>query len=355
MLRYDAQVQPILDLVSAALAQVEEAGREISRYGDSLETDPERLQTVEERIVQLKQICRKYGPTLQDAIAHYQIIDTELSELTAHDQSLAALEQISQQQAETLQQASARLTLLRKTAAQTLQSRLIEELKPLAMEKVQFQVEITPCPPAITGADRITFLFSPNPGEPLQPLTEIASGGEMSRFLLALKTCFVGADVVGTLVFDEIDVGVSGRVTQAIAQKLHQLSQHHQVLCVTHQAIVAAMADQHFRVNKQVTDTFVQSDVKATTLNGKGNTLNNPDSSANPRTVVRVTSLDQHQRRDELAQLAGGQSDQKTIAFADSLLAQAASSRQNQTPAASTQSKGAKRTRLQSKRKSSQS
>jgi DNA repair protein RecN (Recombination protein N) len=354
MLRYDAQVQPILELVSAALAQVEEAGREISSYGDGLETDPERLQTVEERIGQLKQVCRKYGPTLNEAIAHYQAIETELTELTSHDQSLAALEQISQQQAETLQQASAQLTILRKTAAHTLQSQLIDELKPLAMEKVQFQVEMTPCLPTATGADRITFLFSPNPGEPLQPLTEIASGGEMSRFLLALKTCFVGADVVGTLVFDEIDVGVSGRVTQAIAQKLHQLSQHHQVLCVTHQAIVAAMADQHFRVNKQVTDALIPSDVNATTLNGHGNTLADPDP-ANLRTIVRVTPLDQHQRRDELAQLAGGQSDQKTIAFADSLLAQAASSRQNPPTAASTQSKGTKRTRLPSKRKSAKS
>ena len=98
----------------------------------------------------------------------------------------------------------------------------------------------------------VEFLFSPNPGEPLQPLTETASGGEMSRFLLAFKACFSKVDPIGTLIFDEIDVGVSGRVAQTIAEKLYQLSQSRQVLCVTHQPLVAAMADAHFHVDKQV-------------------------------------------------------------------------------------------------------
>jgi DNA repair protein RecN (Recombination protein N) len=311
MLHYDPQVQGMLDLVSAALAQVEEAGRQVSTYADTLETDPQRLQEVEERIIELKQICRKYGPTLTDAIAHYQRSQAELTELNQSEQSLAALEQTYQACKSQLIQVCATLTELRQTAAQTLQERLIQELKPLAMDKVQFQVEIAPSPPTLTGADRITFLFSPNPGEPVQPLAAVASGGEMSRFLLALKTCFAGVDPVGTMVFDEIDVGVSGRVTQAIAQKLHQLSQHHQVLCVTHQPIVAAMADQHFRVLKQVTEA---ADEAAT---------------APVRTIVQVTALDEQQRREELAQLAGGQSAQETLSFADSLIAQAANLRQH--------------------------
>jgi len=171
-------------------------------------------------------------------------------------------------------------------------------------------VEIAAISPTATGADKITFMFSPNPGEPLQPLIAIASGGEMSRFLLALKACFCQVDAAETMVFDEIDVGVSGRVAQAIAEKLHQLSQNNQVLCVTHQPLIAAMADRHFRVDKQ---TITQS------------------SNTEQRTVVRVTNLKHlSHRREELAQLAGGKSATDAIAFAESLLLQAANHRRQE-------------------------
>jgi DNA repair protein RecN (Recombination protein N) len=362
MVEYDPQLQPILDLVSNALAQVEQAGREINLYGESIEADPQRLQEVQERIVELKQVCRKYGPSLADAIALHQRLQAELEELTGGGQSLEELEQAYQQRQAELIQVCAKLTQLRQATAVELEERLVAELKPLAMEKVKFQVNLTPCPPSALGADQITFLFSPNPGEPLQPLTEIASGGEMSRFLLALQASFTQTDPVGTLVFDEIDVGVSGRVVQAIAEKLHQLSQRHQVLCVTHQPIVAAMADHHLRVSKEVigngqgtgkegrgeekgrgdTGTRRRGETQnsklgsadlpeAKTQNSKLSSHLTPDTThhtPNVRTVVRVVPLDNDQRREELAQLAGGQSDQEAIAFAESLLAQAANLRQ---------------------------
>ena len=214
-----------------------------------------------------------------------------------------------------LTEACSKLTQQRRQAGLQLEAELIKELKPLAMEKVQFQVEIVPTSPTPAGADKIGFLFSPNPGEPLQPLTETASGGEMSRFLLALKTCFSQIDAPGTMVFDEIDVGVSGRVAQSIADKLHQISDKQQVLCVTHQPLVAAMADRHFRVSKQVLNEI------------KGKNENNGH--GEERTVVRVVALDNlTQRRDELAQLAGGKSAIDAIAFADSLLNQAQNHRQ---------------------------
>jgi DNA repair protein RecN (Recombination protein N) len=336
MLRYDLQLQPMVDLVTAALEQVEEAGKMVNAYGAALETDPDRLQEVEDRIIQLKQICRKYGPTLADAIAHSQRVQQELEELSGSGQSLEVLEKCYLERQLELTQVCAHLTELRQKTAHTLDALLISELKPLAMDKVQFQVGIVPCPPTATGADRISFLFSPNPGEPLQPLTEIASGGEMSRFLLALKACFSQVDSVGTMVFDEIDVGVSGRVAQAIAEKLYQLSRRHQVLCVTHQPIVAAMADHHFRVGKEIIDSgdaipakkgrsAKQSENGKTDENNRnGAKLGTAD---DVRTVVRVRPLDEHQRREELAQLAGGKSDQDAIAFADSLLAQAAVAR----------------------------
>ena len=309
MVEYDSQMQTLLDMVRDAQATVVEVARQINAYGESLEADPQRLEEVEERIRELKQICRKYGPTLAEAIAYYQRIQAELAELNDSEQSIEA-ECLAK-----LTQACQKLTQLRRTAAAKLEAKLIRELKPLAMEKVQFQVEIALIPPTIVGADKITFMFSPNPGEPLQPLSEIASGGEMSRFLLALKACFSQAETAGTMVFDEIDVGVSGRVAQAIAEKLHQLSQFHQVLCVTHQPLVAAMADRHFRVDKQVINQI------------KGKKEHN--GSSEERTVVRITTLDNlTKRREELAQLAGGKSAQEAIAFAESLLTQAANHRQ---------------------------
>ncbi|MBD0262509.1 MAG: DNA repair protein RecN [Tolypothrix sp. Co-bin9] len=313
MVEYDSQLQPLLDLVRDAQTAVVEVARQINAYGDGLEAVPQRLEEAEERIRELKQICRKYGPTLTEAIAYYQRIQSELAELNDSEQSIESLEQQEKVCLEKLTQVSGQLTELRRTAAAALESRLLKELKPLAMEKVKFKVEIVLTTPTAVGADKITFMFSPNPGEPLQPLTEIASGGEMSRFLLALKSCFSLADSAGTMIFDEIDVGVSGRVAQAIAEKLHQLSQHQQVLCVTHQPLVAAMADRHFRVDKQ-------------TINNNGK--KEDDSNQEVRTVVRVTSLDNvTTRRDELAQLAGGKSANEAIAFAESLLLQAANHR----------------------------
>ncbi|MBD2729854.1 DNA repair protein RecN [Nostoc sp. FACHB-892] len=317
MVEYDTQLQPLLELVRDAQAAVMEVGRQINAYGDGLEADPQRLEEVEERIQELKQICRKYGPTLTEAIAYYQRIQGELAQLNDSEQSIENLEQQEKVYFEKLTQATNQLTQLRSKAAANLESRLIGELKPLAMEKVKFQVEIVPAFPTAMGADKITFMFSPNPGEPLQPLTEIASGGEMSRFLLALKACFSQVDAAGTMVFDEIDVGVSGRVAQAIAEKLHQLSQRNQVLCVTHQPLVAAMADRHFRVDKQ------------TVNQGKGKKANNGNTEQ--RTVVRVTTLDNlNTRREELAQLAGGKSASDAIAFAESLLLQAADHRRRE-------------------------
>ena len=310
IVEFDSRMESMLELVRDAVAAVMEVGRQISIYGESLEADPQRLEEVEERIRELKQICRKYGPTLTEAIAYFERIQIELAELNNNEQSIETLEQQEQVCLQYLNQVNQQLTQLRRKTAANLESHLLTELKPLGMEKVKFQVKIAPSSPTAMGADKITFMFSPNPGEPIQPLTEIASGGEMSRFLLALKACFNQHDGAETMVFDEIDVGVSGRIAQAIAEKLHQLSQNQQVLCVTHQPLVAAMADRHFRVDKQV-------------INKNGN--------AEQRTVVRVTSLDNlSTRREELAQLAGGKSANQAMAFAESLLLQAANHRRQE-------------------------
>ncbi|ANV89568.1 DNA repair protein RecN [Picosynechococcus sp. PCC 8807] len=305
MVDYDTQLNGILDMVRNALTEVVEAGHQISTYNNNLEADPKQLADIEARMRVLKQICRKYGPTLSEAIAYRDKLQGELDVLTAADQSLEALEQDCGIKYQDLEVHCQKLSQLRQKAAQKLEKQLIKELKPLAMAKVSFECRLSPISPTAAGADQVTFYFSPNPGEVAQPLAEIASGGEMSRFLLALKACFTQQQTTPkTLVFDEIDAGVSGKVAQAIATKLHHLSQYHQVLCVTHQPLIAAMADGHFRVTKQV-----QSQAK----NQKGD-----------RTLVAVESLQHHQkRRDELAQLTGGHAAEEAISFAESLLTQA--------------------------------
>lgn len=329
MANYDPQLSSLLEMVREALTQTIEAGKQIYSYGENLESDPERLGEVEERLNALKQICRKYGPDLADAIAHRQKLRQELAELDDSNQSLEELEKRYRERECKLKERCESLSKQRKKAACDLDRTLIEELKPLAMDKVKFECRITPAPVSPTGSDRIDYYFSPNPGEAVQRLSETASGGEMSRFLLALKACFARGTEANatlperTLVFDEIDAGASGKVAGAIAEKLHQLSYQHQILCVTHQPIVAAMADVHFRVDKQTVDES-ESPLWA------ASDLDTPDL----RTVVRIVPLDTAQtRREELAQLAGGQSSKNAIAFAESLLTQAAQRRRNGQPA----------------------
>lgn len=367
MLRYDPEVNPILEMVSDAIAQVQEAGRQINTYGENIETDPQRLEEIDQRIAQLKQLCRKYNRDLPELIDYYQGIQASLAALHGDGQSIDELEKAYQKKQQVLSESCDHLTKLRQSAAKKLEQALVSQLKPLAMERVKFKVDIQSQAPTISGADLISFLFSPNPGEPLQPLVEIASGGEMSRFLLALKACFSRVDPIGTMVFDEIDVGVSGRVAQAIAEKLYQLGREHQVLCVTHQPLVAAMADAHFHVGKHVVmlppealepkgkksrkstkavknaapepsaEALAEEDkarakVMAQAAKGSKQACNTdskatlPDgtvSDGEERTIVKVTPLDAQSRRDELAQLAGGRSHSEAIAFADALLQQA--------------------------------
>ncbi len=301
MVNYDKELAPILDMVKDAVNQIVEAGQQIYSYGASLEADPERLEQIEERIRLLRRICRKYGDNLGDVIKYHDNLQKELDNLTDEGQSIDELEKRFLTHQSKLLDLCGKLSKLRREAAQKLQSQLTKELKPLGMAKVQFQCRVTPVKPNLMGTDQVEYYFSPNPGEDLQPLAMTASGGEMSRFLLALKSCFSPIDTsCKTLIFDEIDAGVSGKVAQAIADKLHKLSQNNQVLCVTHQPLVAVMADSHFRVEKRL----VKSE--------------NKDKF---RTIVQVRSLENpDHRRDELAELTGGHSADDAIAFADSLL-----------------------------------
>ncbi|UFP96431.1 DNA repair protein RecN [Gloeobacter morelensis] len=298
---YDASLVPLGEMLENALVQVQECARAVNRYGETVESDPETLEYTEKRLRQLKNLRQKYGPTLADVIAHYRHLERDLAAIEGSGEDLEAEERELAGETRRAIELAAELTRGRTEAAGRLEGDLVRELAPLGMGKVRFAVRIEPSRLAISGADRVSFLWSPNPGEPLQPLTETASGGEMARFLLALKACLGGADRIGTLVFDEIDIGVSGRVAQAVAEKLLQLGASHQVLCVTHQPLVAALADSHYRVHKAVLAEDGQE-----------------------RTVVRVETLNKTEaRREELAQLVGGHSAHEALEFAGALLADA--------------------------------
>lgn len=301
MCEFDASLTSFSEMIDSALVQVQECARAINRYGEQVESDPEALQSVEKRLRLLKNLRQKYGPTLANVIARYQQLERDLALIEGGEKSLEAEQQLLEGELARATELATELTRARTRAAKRLQSDLVRELAPLGMQKVRFAVEVEAARLTASGADRVIFLWSPNPGEPLAALTETASGGEMARFLLALKACLGAADHIGTLVFDEIDIGVSGRVAQAVAEKLLQLGSSHQVLCVTHQPLVAAMADNHYRVRK-----LVQSE------------------DGEERTVVRVEVLSRTEaRRDELAQLVSGQAAAEALEFASALLAEA--------------------------------
>ena len=291
----DASVAPLREACSDGLAALQDLARDLDRYGAALESDPESLAALQERMAQLKALERRHGQELPVLIAWRDSLRQQLAPGGA-EASLAALEQQEQEARRERDRHNASLRQARSGAARALEEQLMAALRPMGLANVRFAVAIEPAEPGEEGADAVRFLFSANPGQPLAPLAEVASGGEMSRFLLALKTCLASADPHVTLLFDEIDTGVSGRVSGAMAELLRRLAERRQVFCVTHQPLVAAAADHHFRVSKQVQDGL---------------------------THTRVSQLrDTRERQAELAELAGGDSGEAQ-SYAASLLEQA--------------------------------
>jgi DNA repair protein RecN (Recombination protein N) len=292
MQQLDPSMADLAGRASEALAQLQDLARDLDRYGSSLESDPDSLGQLQERIAQLKALERRHGKTLAELIEWRDQLREQLAPGGA-EASLEALEAAELAARAQRDRCNGDLTTARQAAAARLEDQLMEALRPMGLANVRFSVEIEPAAPGEEGADAVQFLFSANPGQPLAPLAEMASGGEMSRFLLALKTCLAAADQHVTLLFDEIDTGVSGRVSGAMAELLQRLAQQRQVFCVTHQPLVAAAADHHFRVAKEV----------------RGGV-----------THTQVSQLrDTQARQAELAELAGGDSGE-TRSYAASLL-----------------------------------
>ncbi|QNJ30433.1 DNA repair protein RecN [Synechococcus sp. A15-24] len=292
MAQLDGSLTAVKDQALDLEANVEELLRSLDHYSLALESDPEHLDRIQERLAELKRLQRRHGLDLAGLIDRRDGLRQRLGD-GGFEADLQRLRLVEQSQRHQRDQANAALRQARSQAAIDLQSSLLKLLPPMGLANVRFEVDLRLAEPADHGADAVSFLFSANPGQPLAPLVEVASGGEMSRFLLALKTTLAAVDSSSTLLFDEIDAGVSGRVSGAMADLLRSLGEQRQVFCVTHQPLVAAVADHHFRVNKEVKEGVTYS---------------------------RVSRLqDTRERQQELAELAGG--DQADL-YAASLLAQ---------------------------------
>ncbi|MBC7236241.1 MAG: DNA repair protein RecN [Chloroflexi bacterium] len=291
-----------------ALYNIEDLARTVRRYRDSVEYDPEALAAIEERLDLIRSLKRKYGDSISEILAFAARAEAELDGITHSEERM---EQLQREQARLLQEMAIlgrELSAARHKAGERLRAAIEPELRELNMEGARFEIDIhweeaedgVPAKEGLTfafddtGLDRVEFLIAPNPGEDPKPLARIASGGETSRLMLAMKTALSTVDPVPTLIFDEIDAGIGGRTGRIVGAKLRRLAEEHQVFCVTHLAQIASLSTQHFRVTKEVVEG---------------------------RTVSLIRPLTYEERIEELAVMLGGAATEATRESAAELLA----------------------------------
>nr|WP_255671454.1 DNA repair protein RecN [Corallococcus sp. AS-1-6] len=249
----DATLAPVAQSLSTALSELEEAARRLNRYVEGLESDPGRLGEVEERLDALKRLCRKHGTTLDGVLKKRGELETELGTLENRREILEELNQERKRVEERARKAALALSRARKASAGAFSQQVRDGLGGLAMGKAAFEVRVT-AGEALRpdGLDEVEFFFSANPGEPARPLAKVASGGEASRLLLALKRALADSDACGCYILDEADAGVSGAIADVVGRMIREVSTHRQVLCITHLPQVAAYADAHLLIRKSV-------------------------------------------------------------------------------------------------------
>lgn len=275
-----SEISPLYERLNSAAIEMEDVSEEIGSLLDSLDVDPKRFDYLNQRSDELRRIMKKYGPELDDVLETLENSQNELDELSGAEQSLDELNKEKERLLAEVSKKAKALSVHRKKAGERFVAQVTEELEFLNMPKVKLVVEQKTGKLTINGMDSIEFLISANLGEEPKPIAKIASGGELSRIMLALKNVIAEKDSIGTLIFDEIDTGVSGRAAQKIGIKLKQISRLRQVLCVTHLAQMAVMSDNHLLIEKNI----------------KGD-----------RTVTTVRTLDHEQRKYEIARIMGGE------------------------------------------------
>lgn len=283
LVRIDSQLTEVADLLKPALIALEEAGRTLRDYLSHLEADPARLETVETRLAAIDKLKRKYGPSIDEILSFLAGVQAKMRTVESASELRAAIEARRKKLAVEYEAAAAKLTAVRKQAAGQLEKRVEHELEALAMAGTTFRVAFSESQWTEDGRDAVVFLVSANKGEEPRELSRVASGGEVSRIALAIKTCVERERPGGTqhlLVFDEVDAGIGGEAAEAVGRRLKELSRGYQVLCVTHQAQIASFADFHYRVEKK---------------ESKG------------RTVATVVELEGPERTKEIGRMLSGQ------------------------------------------------
>lgn len=296
----DSEYKLLSDTVQNAYYLLQEASGDLVRHIDGLELDESRLNEIENRIELIRQMKRKYGDSIDNILAYYQEITQELADADFLEGRTGELESLLAEKKKEVLESGLALRKNRHKVAKLLEKNILKELKELYMERTEFEVrfmEVQGEQLLENGLDQVEFYITTNPGEPLKPLVRVASGGELSRVMLAMKTIFSKSQGITSIVFDEVDTGVSGRVAQAIADKIYQISENSQVLCITHLPQVAAVADEQYFIAKEIV--------------GK-------------RTETNVQILNSNERVNEIARmLAGKEITKLTIEHANELLAMA--------------------------------
>lgn len=292
---YDAALSPLADALADGYAAVEDCARELKREAEEQEADPEELERIEERLQLFYKLKRKYGGSIEAVLEFYEKAVQELEFLSNSSEKAAELSAKKAKEEKRLSALAETLTARRRATAEQVEEQIETALHDMEMKHARFHIQIEEKADwGADGKDKVEFLISANAGEPLKPLAKIASGGEMSRVMLALKTVLVDADEIGTFIFDEIDTGVSGRTARRVGEKMRFLGGKRQLLCITHLPQIAAMADNHFLIEKE-------SDAG--------------------ETVTRVTALDEEGAVREVARLMNDVTE-TTLAAARELLAE---------------------------------
>ena len=275
-----------------SIENLKEISSSLRDYSSSLENDTERINKIQERLFLLDKLKRKYGGTIEKIIETGTSLRKELDSIEFSTQNIETLEQeIEYKQKELLGKAE-KISEQRKNYAQVLSALIVEKLEKLELPKVRFEISFEPCELCANGIDKVEFLISTNVSEELKPLAKVASGGEISRVMLAIKTIFAQSDNIETVVFDEIDTGISGKTSQAVAEEVKELAKYMQIIMITHQAIIASKSDRHFYVSKSQDET----------------------------TNVKISVLEGDVKLKAIAELAGGEITQESIKFAQTLI-----------------------------------
>ncbi len=266
---YSGQLAALAQRLDSLMYELQDAAEELRDLREAFEFSPGELEQVESRLDAIYRLRRKYGGSVEEVLAYYDRAQAELDAMVFAGERVVALEETEKRQLAAAQQAAQTLHEARTAAAQSLQRRMIDELTQLDMPRVQFECAFAPAELGPEGADMVRFLMSANMGEALKPMSKVASGGELARIMLAMKNVLAENDGVPTLIFDEVDAGVSGRAAQKVADKLADLARSKQVLCVTHLPQLAARADNHYLVSKHEAGGRTYTEVRRLSFEGR--------------------------------------------------------------------------------------